>query len=98
MRPQDEPVTLPTAAPPDLAARVTQRFERWYETSGLEFPAETRAGFVDMGVEAVQAHPERTADDVLDQLVDELDQRLATTRTGQDAAPRRSLWRRLLGR
>lgn len=69
----------PTPADPGAsgpARDVAQRFDRWFDAHGLDLPQETRAQFVDMGLEAIQRWPDRAPDDVLDELIAELDGRL----------------------
>lgn len=85
------PANLPSAraAPSDpaqLAADVSLHLERWYQQRGLELPPEVRAEFARIGAEAVQAHPDRPRDEVLDELVGELDQRLVLIRAEEKAA------------
>lgn len=92
----------PASRDADLARDVALRLERWYAQRGLTLPPETRAGFVEMGVEAVVRHPERPRGDVLDELIVELDASLA--RIHAEPAPavqpaRKRGWiDRLLGR
>lgn len=94
----------PASAGADLARDVALRLERWYQQRGLSLPAETQAGFVEMGVEAVVRHPARPRDEVLDELVGELDASLARIHDDARAAapasapPRPGLLKRLFGR
>jgi hypothetical protein len=68
----------PTYVDPVTAAgEVSLRFDRWFAEHGLELPPETRAEFIEMGMEALQRWPERSTGDVLDELIAELDGRLA---------------------
>jgi hypothetical protein len=68
----------PTYVDPVTAAgEVSLRFDRWFAARGLELPPETRAEFIEMGMEALQRWPERSTGDVLDELIAELDERLA---------------------
>ena len=73
------PPATPVAPPVDaagIARDVSLRFEQWFQTHRLTLPPETQAEFVEMGVEAVTRHPGRPRDEVLDELIGELDQRL----------------------
>ena len=63
--------------PATAAGAVAFRFERWFAERGLDLPAQTRAQFVEMGVQALERWPERSTSDVLDELIAELDSRLA---------------------
>lgn len=76
MTPSPSPSTQ--VDPVTAAGFVSERFERWFAERALELPAETRAQFVEMGMEALQRWPDRAPGDVLDELTDELDQRLET--------------------
>ncbi|GAB6197122.1 hypothetical protein [Lysobacter xanthus] len=58
------------------AGEVSLRFDRWFEQHHLDLPPETRAQFVQMGMEALQRWPERSSGEVLDELIAELDTRL----------------------
>ena len=75
--------------PVTAAGEVSLRFDRWFAERELELPAETRAQFVEMGMEALQRWPDRSTGDVLDELIAELDQRLASIAAEQtrDAPP-----------
>lgn len=93
----------PASAHADLARDVTLRLEQWYQRRGLSLPAETQAGFVEMGVEAVTRHPDRPRDAVLDELIGELDTSLARVQADvpppeTNARPRRGFLSRLFGR
>lgn len=59
-----------------IAGEVSLRIEQWFHDHRLALPPETQAEFVRMGVEAVARHPERPRNEVLDELIGELDQRL----------------------
>ncbi len=81
--------------PATAAGEVSLRFDRWFAEHQLQLPPETRAQFVQMGVEALERWPDRSTGDVLDELISELDQRLFAiaeeqTRAGRDdREPRR---------
>lgn len=62
--------------PATAAGAVSLRFERWFDERGLALPPETRAQFVEMGMQALEHWPERSSADVLDELIAELDGRL----------------------
>lgn len=105
--PVADPFHLPEQPAPvsddaDLARDVALRLERWYQQRGLSLPPETQAGFVEMGVEAVQRHADRPREAVLDELIGELDGSLARIHAHPQPAfatpPRRGLLGRLLGR
>ncbi|WP_133501052.1 hypothetical protein [Cognatilysobacter terrigena] len=96
------PPSTPHLDPATAAAQVSPRFERWFDERKLDLPPETRAEFVEMGMQALQRWPDRSTGDVLDELIAELDERLATianedARTGDgvrgdaQGAPRRGL-------
>lgn len=63
--------------PPTAAGAVSLRFDRWFAERELDLPAETRAQFVEMGMQALERWPERSTAEVLDELIAELDARLA---------------------
>lgn len=97
----------PVSAQAELARDVALRLEHWYRERQLDLPPDVQAGFVEMGVEAVAAHPERARDDVIDDLIGELDASLTRIKgepapvdgaPGPAAGARRSWWRRLLDR
>ena len=74
----------PSSSPPsprlDLATaagQVSLRFDRWFAERELDLPPETRAEFVEMGMQALQRWPDRSTGDVLDELIAELDERLS---------------------
>lgn len=94
--------SLPTQADDGLTREVMLRIDRWLQERALTLPPETRAGFVDMGVDALAGNPDRPRAEVLDELVAELDASLARIHAeprADDARPRRrSLLRRLLRR
>ena len=73
-----EPNTSPPihVDPVTAAGEVSLRFDRWFAEHHLDLPAETRAQFVEMGMEALQRWPGRSTGDVLDELLGELDARL----------------------
>lgn len=108
--PRPVPPSAPMPAPADpavIAGEVSLRIEQWFQAHSLALPPQTQAEFVEMGVEAVMRHPERPRNEVLDELIGELDQRLGhivtetADRHGQanDATrPRRGWLRRLFGR
>lgn len=73
----DRSPSSPYVEPVTAAGEVSLRFERWFDEHGLELPAETRAQFIEMGMEALQRWPDRSTGDVLDELIAELDGRLA---------------------
>lgn len=81
-----------TAAPPPhvdpatAAGAVALRFDRWFSERQLDLPPETRAQFVEMGMQALERWPERSTGDVLDELIGELDARLSTI-IDETAAP-----------
>ena len=68
----------PFVEPVTAAGEVSLRFERWFDARGLDLPPETRAQFIEMGMEALQRWPERSSGAVLDELIAELDGSLAT--------------------
>lgn len=76
--------------PVTAAGEVSLRFDRWFAEHELDLPAETRAQFVQMGMEALQRWPDRSTGDVLDELIGELDQRLVAIAAEQarDRAPK----------
>ncbi|MGY3266169.1 hypothetical protein [Lysobacter sp. HA35] len=89
--------------PATAAAQVSLRFERWFAERELGLPAETRAEFIEMGMQALQRWPDRSTGDVLDELIAELDERLAAIaneegRSGDAREPARSGLSRLFGR
>ena len=63
--------------PSTAAGVVSLRFDRWFAEHQLDLPAETRAQFVEMGMQALERWPDRSSSEVLDELIDELDGRLA---------------------
>lgn len=68
----------PTHLDPSTAAGVVSlRFDRWFTEHRLDLPAETRAQFIEMGVQALERWPDRSSGEVLDELIAELDARLA---------------------
>lgn len=86
----------PSAPPPvhvdpaTAAGQVALRFERWFAERELELPPETRAQFVEMGMQALERWPDRSSGDVLDELIAELDERLATITNEQAQADARA--------
>ena len=62
--------------PVSAAGEISLRFDRWFAERRLDLPAETRAQFVEMGMEALQRWPDRSSGEVLDELIAERDQRL----------------------
>jgi hypothetical protein len=70
------PPTSYVVDPVTAAGEVSLRFDRWFASHELDLPPETRAQFVQMGMEALQRWPERSTGDVLDELITELDGRL----------------------
>jgi hypothetical protein len=93
--PASEPAVDPTSPSPYVepvtaAGEVSLRFERWFDTHGLELPPETRAQFIAMGMEALQRWPERSSGEVLDELIAELDGRLAAISAEQARQDRAS--------
>jgi len=76
--------------PVTAAGEVSLRFDRWFASRQLDLPPETRAEFVTMGMEALQRWPERSTGDVLDELIGELDETLASIASEQPAAPPRT--------
>lgn len=85
--------------PVTAAGEVSRRLELWLDERGLDLPPATRAQFVEMGMQALQRWPERSSGDVLDELVADLDARLASIEAERpaDAAPAQHQ-RRGLGR
>ena len=72
----DRPSTDIHLDPSTAAREVTLRFDRWFAEHHLDLPPETRAEFVQMGMDALQRWPDRSSGDVLDELIAELDARL----------------------
>jgi hypothetical protein len=77
----------PHVDPVTAAGEVSLRFDRWFASRELDLPPETRAQFVEMGMEALQRWPDRSSGDVLDELIAELDGRLATIAEEQTSQP-----------
>lgn len=87
---EPSPPTSIHVDPVTAAGEVSLRFDRWFASHELELPAETRAQFVEMGMEALQRWPDRSTGDVLDELIAELDQRLASIAAEQAREPARA--------
>lgn len=74
MPPSDSDVHLDPAT---AAGAVALRMDRWFAERELKLPAPMRAQFVELGMQALERWPERSTGEVLDQLIAELDARLA---------------------
>lgn len=86
-----DPPTPPHVDPVTAAGEVSLRFDRWFTERHLDLPPETRAQFIEMGMEALQRWPERSTGDVLDELIAELDERLGAIAAEQTRdAPERN--------
>lgn len=72
-----EPSSSVHVDPATAAGAVSLRFDRWFAKHQLDLPPETRAQFVEMGMQALERWPDRSSGDVLDELIAELDGRLA---------------------
>ncbi|TZF89903.1 hypothetical protein [Cognatilysobacter lacus] len=74
---EQNPRTSHVVDPATAAGEVSLRFDRWFASHELDLPPPTRAEFVQMGMDALQRWPDRSTGDVLDELIAELDGRLA---------------------
>ncbi|MFC0676744.1 hypothetical protein ACFFGH_02605 [Lysobacter korlensis] len=73
------------------AARIADlRLEQWYEARRLKLPLEVQAEFTSMAFEAIARDRTRDPEAVMDDLIDELDQRLGRIQSSQRSDGRAS--------